>query len=209
MSGKIDLTGKRFGNLVVMYDTGERKRKSICWMCQCDCGNFKIVRSIELIKGDTKSCGCLHSKVVSERMRTHGKSKTRLYRVWAGIKNRCYNQSASNYIYYGGKGITMYDKWRDDYASFEEWAYQNGFDDSLTSQECSIDRIDTSKGYTPDNCRWVSHTAQCNNQTSNKMLTFNGETMSMAEWARKIGIKYTTLRARIRRGMPLEEALTK
>ena len=140
-------------------------------------------------------------------MSTHKQSKTRLYRVWAGIKNRCYNEKSLNYQYYGAKGITMCDEWKNSFEAFRDWAVTNGYDSNAAAQECTIDREDNTKGYFPGNCKWTNHRTQCNNQSSNKMFTYDGQTLTMAEWARVAGIKYSTLRARIRRGVPFEEAI--
>ena len=125
------------------------------------------------------------------------------------MKNRCYNPNTDNYKYYGAIGVSVCDDWRDNFESFMRWSFANGYDENAGPQECTIDRIDNSKGYSPDNCRWVNHIEQCNNQSSNRVFTYSGKTMTMAEWAREVGLKYTTLRARIRRGMPFEEAITK
>lgn len=204
-----DLTGQRFGRLEAIQHVGSNKNHQAVWLCRCDCGNQAEVVSQYLRNGDTKSCGCLQREGTGQRMTTHGHSKTRLHRVWVGIKNRCYNPKTDNYKYYGAKGITMCDEWKNSFESFMEWSMQNGYDPNAKAQECTIDRIDNNKGYYPENCRWVDHTYQCNNQSSNKVFTYNGETKTMAEWARTVGMKYTTLRARIRRGMPFEEAITK
>lgn len=204
-----DLTGKRFGKLVVIKRSGSDKHKNATWLCRCDCGNETIVSGIYLRQGETRSCGCLQRKVVREAKATHGLSKTRLYRVWAGIKNRCYNPRAENYKYYGAKGVTMCDEWKNDFLSFRDWALNNGYDESAKTQVCTIDRIDCGKSYSPNNCRIANHVTQCNNQTSNRIFTYNETSKSMAEWARVFGIKYTTLRARIRRGIPFDKAIKK
>lgn len=203
-----DLTGQKFGRLLVLERAGTDKRKNATWRCLCDCGNETIKSSVYLRNGDTKSCGCLHKEVVSDMKSTHRKSKSRLYKVWAGIKNRCSNPKASNYKYYGGKGITMCSEWARSFDAFYKWAFQNGYDETAHAQECTIDRINVSEGYSPENCRFATHKEQCNNQTSNKILTYNGEEHTMAEWADILGIKYTTLRARIRRGLPIEKAFS-
>lgn len=204
-----DLTGKRFGKLVVIKRAGSDKHKNATWLCKCDCGNETIVSGAYLRQGETRSCGCLQRKVIREAMTTHGLSKTRLYRVWAGIKNRCYNPRAENYKYYGAKGVTMCDEWKNDFLSFRDWALNNGYDESAKTQVCTVDRINCGKSYSPNNCRIANHVTQCNNQTSNRIFTYNGTSKSMAEWARVFGIKYTTLRARIRRGIPFDKAIKK
>lgn len=204
----IDMKGMKFGRLTVIEIAGRDASNNITWRCLCDCGNEKVVPGIYLRVGDTKSCGCLHKEIVKRRMSTHGKSKTRLYKVWAGIKSRCNNALTDNYKYYGEKGISICDEWANSFELFSEWSYANGYNESAPSQNCTIDRIDNTLPYSPDNCRWVDHIVQCNNQSSNRLFTHNGETHTMAEWARILGIKYTTLRARIRRGHTFEEAIS-
>lgn len=203
----IDMKGQRFGRLTVIEVAGRDKSKNVTWTCQCDCGAEVVVSGINLRVGDTKSCGCLHREKIKEQMSTHGYSKTRLYKVWAGIKSRCYNPNCDNYKYYGAKGITMCDDWKDNFESFRKWSFDNGYDESAGSQECTIDRIDNSMPYSPENCRWTDHVIQCNNQSKNKIFEYDGRALTMAEWAREFDIKYTTLRARIRRGIPFEEAI--
>lgn len=203
-----DLKGKQFGRLTVIERSGSDANKNATWLCRCDCGNCKVISSASLVHGDTKSCGCLHRERVSNSMRTHGKSKTRLYRVWAGMKNRCYNPEASNYQYYGALGINVCDEWKDDFVAFESWALLNGYDATASAQECTLDRIDNTKGYSPENCRWANHSDQCNNQSTNRVFTYNGQTHTMSEWAKLVGIKYTTLRSRVRNGMAFEDAIS-
>lgn len=203
-----DLTGQRFGRLLVLERDGSDKQKNATWKCLCDCGNQVVKTGIYLRNGDTRSCGCLQKETVSNLMSTHKKSKTRLYRVWAGIKTRCCNSNSDNYKYYGGNGITICDEWKNSFEAFSKWAIKNGYDENAPAQECTIDRIDSSKGYSPENCRWANHKEQCNNQTSNKMLTYNGDVHTMSEWADILGIKYTTLRARIRREVSVENAFS-
>lgn len=203
----IDLTGKRFGRLVVVGRAGSSRNKSILWNCVCDCGEYVVKDGVYLRCGDTKSCGCLHKEIVSKTMKTHEMSKTRLYKVWAGIKTRCYNKNATNYSYYGGRGIHMCDSWKESFLEFYKWAVTSGYDVSAGSQQCTLDRIDNRGDYCPENCRWSDHKTQCNNQSSNRVFELNGETHTMSEFADMYDIKYTTLRSRIRRGVPLRQAI--
>lgn len=198
-----------FGRLTVIDRAGSDKSMNATWLCKCECGKEVVISGIYLRNGETKSCGCLHKEVAKKTMTTHGLSKTRLYKVWAGIKSRCYNPNNNNYKYYGAIGITMCDAWLNSFESFRNWSLQNGYDENAKAQECTIDRIDNNLSYSPDNCRWVNHVMQCNNQSSNKMFSYNGETHTMAEWERIFNMKYTTLRARIRRGASFEEAINK
>lgn len=202
-----DLTGKRFGRLLVLRRHGTNPNKCATWLCRCDCGNEKVAVGSYLTHGETRSCGCLRREYARDSMKTHGRSKTRLYRVWVGMKNRCLNEKTDNYQYYGAKGISICEEWIDDYPAFEAWALSHGYDDSAGAQECTLDRIDNSKDYSSDNCRWVDHKQQCNNQSSNRVFTYRGQTKTMSEWADAVGIKYATLRARIAKGMPFEKAI--
>lgn len=203
----IDLTNKVFDRLTVVRRVGSDKSHNATWLCICECGNEIVTAGIYLRSGDKRSCGCLHKEIVQKTMTTHGLSKTRLYKVWAGIKSRCYNPNNDNYKYYGALGITMCDEWRDSFEAFRDWSVANGYDECAGAQACTIDRIDNLLPYSPNNCRWADHMTQCNNQSKNKLFEHNGETHTMAEWARVLGIKYTTLRARIRRGKTFEDAI--
>ena len=134
---------------------------------------------------------------------THGMSKTRLYREWAGIIYRCTNPKCSSWDRYGAVGVTFCKEWRH-FEPFMEWALSHGYADDLT-----IDRIDASKDYSPDNCRWVTVREQNNNQAKTLWLTYNGETMQLSYWAERYGINYHTLYDRLyRHGWPIEKALT-
>lgn len=136
--------------------------------------------------------------------KSHGKQPARLYRIWSNMKSRCTNPNADNYSFYGGRGIMVCTEWRDDFIPFRDWAIANGYADNLT-----LDRIDNDGDYCPSNCRWETHLRQCNNTRRNHMLTFQGKTHTISEWARIIGMKPDTLERRINAwGWPVEQALT-
>ena len=136
--------------------------------------------------------------------KSHGKQPSRLYRIWSNMKNRCTNPNADNYLFYGGRGIKVCDEWRDDFIPFRDWAIANGYTDKLT-----LDRIDNDGNYEPSNCRWETHLHQCNNTRRNHLLTFQGETHTISEWARIVGMRPDTLERRINhRGWSVEKALT-
>lgn len=134
----------------------------------------------------------------------HQLYQSRIYRIWANIKARCFNQNHRDYKQYGARGITMCDEWKHDFLIFYDWAIANGYTDSLT-----IDRINNDGNYEPDNCRWATRKEQCNNYRKNHLLEYNGEVHSIAEWSEITGINYFTLRDRINRSKwSIEKALT-
>lgn len=150
----INLTGNKYGRLTVVEYTGTKMRKAL-WKCICECGNTTYVRSHKLKDGNTRSCGCLRTELLlsytPDRGKTHGESDTRLYRTWSAMKQRCFNPNLPIYKYYGGRGITVCDEWKDDFVAFRDWALANGYDDTLT-----IDRIDNDGDYCPQNCQFLT-----------------------------------------------------
>lgn len=161
MSKIKDLTGQRFGRLVVLERVGSDKNGKACWLCRCDCKKIVVCRGSSLLIGETASCGCL----AREAHKTHGYAKTRLYRIWSGMKDRCYNSSREHYDCYGGRGITACDEWLHDFAAFRDWALSHGYTDSLT-----IDRINNDGNYCPDNCRWITMKEQAQNRRPKRTL---------------------------------------
>lgn len=198
--GKVkDLTGQRFGRWTAIECTGRNKSGGAMWLCRCDCGTVRVIDGRSLRDGTSKSCGCL-SKELSKNRKTnykHGGKSDRLYGVWNGIKDRCYNPKSKHYHRYGGRGITMCDQWRYDYTAFRDWALAYGYDPTAKKYQYTIDRIDNDAGYSPDNCRIVSQKVQCSNKGNNHFLTYNGETKTISEWAECTGIRKDTIRRRI------------
>lgn len=207
MSKFIDLTGQRFGRLIVISQEPSRKldkgHSVSMWLCRCDCGNQKIIRSDSLRSGRTNSCGCLHKEQLLARTTRHGMTGSRLYITWQNMKDRCFNEKCSGYKDYGGRGISVCSEWKDSFENFYEWSLLNGYTDSLT-----IDRIDVNRNYEPQNCRWTTREAQNRNKRNNHYLTYNGITKTISEWAADIGMDYDTLHARIKYyGWTVEQAL--
>ena len=165
MSSLKDLTGQRFGRLVVQKRYGRTPGGEASWICQCDCGKQFAVVGSSLRKGTTRSCGCLRDEIVSKKQSTHRKTKTRLYNVWTHILQRCYNPNHTAYKRYGGRGITVCDEWRYSFQTFHDWAVANGYDENAPRGKCTIDRIDNDKGYSPDNCRFVDMKVQNHNRS--------------------------------------------
>lgn len=185
--------------------------------CLCKCGKKTIGQKLTgIVQGTIKSCGCLKNEKAAERCKKltykHGKSKenNRLYRIWNGIKTRCYNINQASYKWYGQKGIKMCDEWLEDFQKFYDWSIENGYTDELT-----IDRIDSSKNYCPENCRWTSYREQALNRASTvrfkNIITAFGETKSADEWINdsRCVVKMNTLCHRIGSGWNPEIALTK
>lgn len=188
-----DLTGQRFGRLTVI-GVDDRNTRKTYFYCQCDCGTVKSIRADSLLAGRILSCGCLHKEVAAEnvaRNHKHKMSRTRPYEIWQNMKRRCYNPHDVRYDRYGGRGITVCDEWRDDFAAFYEWAVNNGYADDLT-----IDRIDNDKGYSPENCRWADHETQCRNRASNINITIGNATKTLTEWCEIFELDYKTIVAR-------------
>lgn len=190
-----DLTGMRFGYWTVLERADDMispgGAHQTAWKCRCDCGTEKIVLRSALLNGRSSSCGCHHREVASEVARslftTHGETKTRLYQIWANMKERCENPSSSNYKNYGAKGVFLCDEWHD-YLTFKEWSLKNGYDDNL-----SIDRIDVRGGYSPFNCRWADSMTQANNKRNTHYVSVGCERHSIAEWSRILDISYDKL----------------
>lgn len=159
------------------------------------CGKILDVKTDSLLSGHTVSCGCKKVK--------HGYSrKERLYQTWKNMRQRCNNPNRHDYKRYGGRGITVCKEWND-YSTFRNWAFANGYNDNL-----SIDRIDVNGNYEPSNCRWVDNIVQANNVRSNHQIEYKGTTYTMAEFARKLNISYSTLQHRINRGWSIDKIVT-
>ena len=203
MSKFVDITGQRFGRLTAVERVGLDKSKHALWKCLCDCGNYTIVGSNSLKAGNTKSCGCLNIETATERIVRynfrHGETGTRLWRIWSGMINRCESPCYDNNMVYRGKGIRVCAAWHT-YENFRDWALKNGYRDDLT-----IDRIDVDGNYTPSNCRWATKVEQAENRSTTRLFTVNGETHSLAGWARCIGLNDSAIQS-IVRGKSDEEA---
>lgn len=203
-----DLTGKRFGRLIVLQRAQNLVSKSgrnyIRWMCQCNCGNICTVLGDNLKYGRTLSCGCYKKEHLSSLKSTHGQTDSRLYGVWQSMKARCYNAHSTHYDRYGGRGISLCDEWKNSFQTFSDWATQNGYRDGL-----SIERIDNDGDYTPDNCRWATMKEQANNRESNVRIAYRGEEHTATEWAAIVHISAKTLFSRIYAGWSVERVLSK
>lgn len=181
----IDLTGQQYGRLTVIK-RAENIGKNVAWLCKCECGKEKAVLGSHLKSGATQSCGCLlkeHTKSLTKP--THGMSESRLYNIYAAMKQRCYNQGIKSFKDYGGRGIEVCEEWRNSFEAFYEWAMANGYADNLT-----LDRIDVNGNYEPTNCRWATRKEQNNNKRNNCKITYKDETHTLAEWIEILKAEY-------------------
>ena len=168
---KKDLTGQRYGRLVVVGYAGTKQsgnQQKTMWLCKCDCGNEKVVSAGELQSGHTTSCGCYHKEQVGRINRTHNMAnKQRLYRVWKAMRERCNNPHNKSFKNYGGRGIKVCDEWQKDYLAFHKWAMANGYKEETLPNglnRLTIDRIDVNGNYEPNNCRFVTNAENARNK---------------------------------------------
>ena len=205
----IDMTGQKYGRLIVLERDLSRGKRPTMWKCKCDCGNIISTQASALRNGHTKSCGCYLKDRLSQKHTTHNMSNHRLYRVWAQMKDRCFNPKSHNYMYYGERGITVCDEWKNSFESFYSWAISSGYKDNASRGLFTLDRINVDGNYEPQNCRFVDTKVQSLNKRTNHFLTFNGETKPISVWADEVGILATTIDSRINKhGWSVEKALT-
>ncbi len=199
-----ELASQTFHELTVLASAGSTPgdHRRARWTCRCSCGTFVVVLGQNLTNGQTRSCGCLKRRVAAELSRTHGQSHLPEYRVWIGMIARCGNPKHAKFHHYGGKGIRIYPPWRE---SFPRFLADMG---RRPSKVHMIERRDGTRDYTPDNCYWATRVQQNNNTTRNRMLTFRGETHTLADWARIMRLPRTVVTNRLYRHWTVERALT-
>lgn len=197
----IDVTGQTFGNLTVL-ERAENQGTRAMWKCRCSCGKECIARGSELRSGSKVDCGHSGLKRIKKAATKHGDSRSRLYRVWRSMLDRCKYANLDNSKYYHDKGITICEEWKD-YTVFKQWALQNGYNSNAPFGKCTIDRKDGAKGYCPENCHFVDMVAQNKNRqeyhTHTQRITYNGVTKYVDEFAMEYNIPYKTLWARLYR----------
>jgi hypothetical protein len=199
-----DLTGQIFGRLAVLSFIGRFKKPksySYLWLCKCNCGKQTQADASHLRRGHTTSCGCYDR----ERRVTHGhaqrKKQSREYQTWRNIKNRCLNPNWPQFELYGGRGITICERWKDNFENFLT-------DMGKRPSGMEIDRFPDNNGnYEPGNCRWTTAKQQCRNMRSNRLITIDGETLTLAEWIEHSPLNAGAIRSRIYKGWPPRDAL--
>lgn len=200
---KIDMVGQKYGRLTVT-DLVTSHDKHTRWKAICECGNVKEYKGILLRQGKTKSCGCLQRELVAERMsqskKTHGLTYTDTWHSWRSMRNRCLTKSHKSYARY--KDVKICDRWLVSFEAFLE-------DMGERPAGCTLDRIDNEGPYSPGNCRWATQKTQSRNRRGNAVLTLNGESCTIAEWAEKIGVRRSTISKRLNAyGKTVEECLS-
>ena len=200
MSKLLDLSGQRFGRLVAL--DYERAGKRTYWRCMCDSGTEHRVETNNLRRGKSRSCGCLGAELASERNSTHHRSGTQLYRAWASMKRRCNVPACNSYPDYGGRGITVCERWE---TSFESFMADMG---EPPTAEHSIDRIDVNGNYEPGNCRWATNKQQSRNKRNNRLFSHEGRTATLIEWAETSGVPLITIRKRLQSGVNFATAIS-
>jgi hypothetical protein len=199
MSGR-DITGQRFGRLTAVHQTAKsskKPRQNPRWLFRCDCGNETETTKTAVVNGHTQSCGCLYRETRKERL-THGHTQGRIwspeYVAWTGMHDRCTREKRDSYKHYGGRGIIVCERWN----TFENFLADMG---PKPSPRHEIDRFPDNDGnYEPDNCRCATRIQQTNNTRANHLLTIDGQTMTVSEWAREANIHPGTLFDRVKRG---------
>lgn len=183
--------GAKYGRLTVLKYAGQSKNHRALWKCQCDCGNIVTVTGHDLRSGHTKSCGCFQEESRGKANRTHGMTKTRLFKIWQDMLSRCERKTDYHYKWYGKRGIKVCKEWHD-FIPFYLWAQKSGYRADLT-----IDRIDVNGKYEPSNCRWATVKEQCNNRTNSAYFEFKGEKHTLSQWSDILGIRQSILSWRI------------
>ncbi len=201
-----DITGNKYGRLTALSREGKRG-PNYTWLCACDCGKQVVLPAIYFTTGNTSSCGCLKRETNIRTFTKHGCAgnreavgRTREYRIWLMMKNRCINPKSNTWERYGGRGIKVCDRWRESFGSFIE--------DMGPSNGLTIDRINNDGDYEPANCRWATMSEQAYNRRLRHPITFKGETKSITAWARAVGLSSNVVTCRLRMGWSVERALT-
>lgn len=205
MKERENLIGRRFGRLVVKEKVENDSEGNAQYLCDCDCKNTIIVTEKSLLDKSVRNCGCFNKTALQDDYSAF--HNERAFKVWRYMINRCYNPTSDPYKYYGARGITVCDEWRDDYLKFREFLYNNGYDDQAPFGECTLDRVDNDKGYSPENCRLVPMRIQALNKTNNHRIDYKGEFITVTEAAERNNLKNGQVFKRLDKGWSMDKAL--
>lgn len=199
--GLVDIKGQKFGMLTVIHRV-ENRNKRVYWKCLCECGNEVEVESYPLRSGHTRSCGCVSNNKNKTRSSTLSGKYKREYRIYYHMLGRCYNPKDTRFERYSQKGITVCDRWLETFDNFIE-------DMGPCPEGYSLDRINNGDNYSPKNCRWADKYTQSRNKDNTRNVMYRGESTPVSELAERHGITNAALTKRLKKGMPIEEALSK
>lgn len=191
----IDITGQKFGRWTAKAYIGKGY-----YLAVCNCGKEKHVKSYHMQSGNSKSCGCLCSETTIKRLTKHGMTRSPEYESWNDMRRRVFKTNRPNYRWYGAKGITICDEWMEFDAFYRDMGNR--------PEGTSLDRIDNTKGYCKENCRWATHKQQCRNRSSNLHVTHNGKDYVLPDLCDELGVSYELVRQRVWRGWSIEDAVT-
>lgn len=192
--------GDKFDRLVVLNREVNGKGRRNRWRCRCACGNVIICGGQDLRVGKTRSCGCLSRERCIARSTKHGMRHTRTYRIYYGMLGRCRDEHNPAWPNYGGRGITVCQRWLADFRNFVE-------DMGECPEGLTLERRDNSQGYSPENCYWATRLEQNYNKRNNRLITIGGITKCLSAWARDVGIYYRTIHTRLKLGWSEEAAV--
>ena len=200
-----NLTGIKFGRLIAMHRVENTEQNRAQWLCRCDCGSEKVAQAAYLNKGTTRSCGCLgieqRKKAAQTQVTPYSRSTMgRERKSWEAMLSRCYNPDNISFNSYGERGITVCDRWRNSFKVFVD-------DMGRRPTDTTLERIDNNANYEPENCKWATRQEQANNRRTNRSITINGQTLTVAQWARKLGISCFVIHTRLYNGLSEHDAV--
>lgn len=203
----VDLTGQRFGRLVVIGRAQINIWNKPAWTCRCDCGTMRTLRGCALQSQNTRSCGCLKRDMAGTQNLTHGETNQRTttpeFRAWCNIRRRCYDRKTPSFKDYGGRGIVVCERWRTSYDAFLADMGRK------PSPSHTLDRIDNNGPYSPENCRWTTRVIQANNTRRNRLLAHNGQVHSVKDWSQLTGLSLSCIWTRLANGWSIHDTLTR